>query len=57
MDEELKEKTKKTAHMLFRTLKGGTGFELWQKFDKELVWCLRSSPHISRRPVPGSTPL
>jgi len=23
--------------MLFHTLKGGTGFELWKKFDKELA--------------------
>lgn len=37
MDEELREKTKKTAEMLFHTLKGGTGFELWKKFDKELA--------------------
>ena len=37
MDEALKEKTKKTAHMLFHTLKGGTGFETWKKFDKELA--------------------
>ncbi len=37
MDEDLREKTKKTAEMLFHTLKGGTGFELWKKFDKELA--------------------
>jgi 4-carboxymuconolactone decarboxylase len=37
MDDDLKEKTKKTAAMLFHTLKGGTGFELWKKFDKELA--------------------
>ncbi|MBI4588836.1 MAG: carboxymuconolactone decarboxylase family protein [Candidatus Rokubacteria bacterium] len=37
MDEELREKTKKTAEMLFHTLKGGTGFELWKKFDKNLA--------------------
>ena len=37
MDEALKEKTKKTATMLFHTLKGGTGFEDWKKIDKELA--------------------
>ncbi len=37
MDDELKDKTKKTAARLFGTLKGGTGFELWKKFDKELA--------------------
>ncbi|MBI2152281.1 MAG: carboxymuconolactone decarboxylase family protein [Candidatus Rokubacteria bacterium] len=37
MDEALKQKTKKTAEMLFHTLKGGTGFELWKKFDKDLA--------------------
>ena len=37
MDEALKEKTKKTAKMLFHTLKGGVGFEDWKKFDKELA--------------------
>ena len=37
MDEQLKDKTRKTAQMLFHTLKGGTGFETWKKFDKELA--------------------
>src|SRR5436189_4486045 len=37
MDEALREKTKKTATMLFHTLKGGTGFEDWKKFDKDLA--------------------
>src|SRR5258708_13417739 len=37
MDEALREKTKKTATMLFHTLKGGTGFEDWKKIDKELA--------------------
>src|SRR2546430_5783426 len=38
MDEQtLKERTKRTAQMLFHTLKGGTGFELWKKFDKRLA--------------------
>ena len=38
MDERtLKERTKRTAQMLFHTLKSGTGFELWKKFDKDLA--------------------
>ena len=37
MDEARKEKTRKTAQMLFHTLKGGTGFETWKKFDKDLA--------------------
>ncbi len=37
MTDELRETTKKTAAMLFHTLRGGTGFELWKKFDKELA--------------------
>ena len=37
MDEALKEKTKKTAAMLFHTVKGGVGFEDWKKIDKELA--------------------
>ena len=37
MDEALKEKTRKTAHMLFHTMKGGVGFETWKKLDKELA--------------------
>ena len=37
MDEALRETTKKTARMLFHTLKGGTGFETWKRFDKELA--------------------
>ena len=37
MDESLKEKTKQTARMLFHTLGGGTGFETWKKFDKDLA--------------------
>jgi 4-carboxymuconolactone decarboxylase len=37
MDEQLKEKTKKTARMLFHAIQGGTGFETWKKFDKELA--------------------
>src|SRR5215475_2395431 len=37
MDQALREKTKKTAQMLFHTIKGGTGFETWKKFDKDLA--------------------
>ncbi|OGK76778.1 MAG: hypothetical protein A2X52_22155 [Candidatus Rokubacteria bacterium GWC2_70_16] len=37
MDEALRETTKKTAEMLFHTLKGGVGFETWKKFDKGLA--------------------
>src|SRR6188474_1761112 len=37
MDESLREKTKQTARMLFHTLEGGTGFETWKKFDKDLA--------------------
>ncbi len=37
MSEDLRETTKKTAAMLFHTLKGGVGFELWKQFDKELA--------------------
>src|SRR5712692_8577290 len=37
MNEALKEKTRRTARMLFHTLKNGTGFETWKKFDKDLA--------------------
>ena len=36
-DTELRERTKHTAAMLFHTLKGGSGFETWRKFDRELA--------------------
>ena len=36
-DAELKARTKRTSQMLFHTLKGGAGFELWKKFDKGLA--------------------
>jgi 4-carboxymuconolactone decarboxylase len=36
-NDELRERTKRTAQKLFHTLKGGTGFETWKKFDKELA--------------------
>ena len=32
MDEALKDKTRKTAQMLFHTIKGGVGFDTWKKF-------------------------
>jgi alkylhydroperoxidase/carboxymuconolactone decarboxylase family protein YurZ len=34
---DLRETTKRTAAMLFHTLRGGTGFELWKKFDRHLA--------------------
>jgi alkylhydroperoxidase/carboxymuconolactone decarboxylase family protein YurZ len=38
MDErELKERTRRTAGMLFHSLKGGVGFETWKRFDRELA--------------------
>ena len=38
MDEkELKERTKKTARMLFHTLPSGAGYDLWKRFDPELA--------------------
>jgi 4-carboxymuconolactone decarboxylase len=37
MDQALRETTKNTARMLFHTLEGGTGFENWKKFDKDLA--------------------
>jgi 4-carboxymuconolactone decarboxylase len=37
MSDDLRERTKRTAAMLFRTLRTGTGFELWKKFDRELA--------------------
>ena len=36
-DAELKARTKRTSQMLFHTLSGGSGFELWKKFDKGLA--------------------
>jgi hypothetical protein len=36
-DEALKEKTRQTAQLLFHSLKGGTGYETWKKFDRELA--------------------
>ena len=36
-DTDLKERTRRTAQKLFHSLKGGTGFETWKKFDKDLA--------------------
>jgi 4-carboxymuconolactone decarboxylase len=36
-DAALREQTRKTARMLFHTLKSGTGFEMWKKFDAQLA--------------------
>jgi 4-carboxymuconolactone decarboxylase len=36
-DEAIKERTRKTAEMLFHSIKGGTGYETWKKFDRELA--------------------
>ena len=32
-----RELTRRTARMLFHTLKGGTGFDTWRRFDRELA--------------------
>src|SRR4029450_4408688 len=37
MSDDLRETTRRTAARLFHTLPGGTGFELWKAFDKELA--------------------
>jgi 4-carboxymuconolactone decarboxylase len=36
-DAELRERTRQTAQKLFHSLKGGTGFDTWKKFDKDLA--------------------
>ena len=36
-DSDLRELTKRTAQKLFHSLKGGTGFDTWKKFDKDLA--------------------
>lgn len=36
-DPELRERTKRTARMLFHSLEGGAGFETWKRFDKGLA--------------------
>ena len=37
MDEQLRETTRRTAARLFHTLPGGTTFDLWKAFDKDLA--------------------
>jgi 4-carboxymuconolactone decarboxylase len=37
VSDDLRETTKRTAARLFHTLRSGTGFDLWKKFDKELA--------------------
>jgi 4-carboxymuconolactone decarboxylase len=36
-DPELRARTRATARMLFHSLPGGTGFETWKKFDRDLA--------------------
>ena len=36
-DAELRQRTKDTAQKLFHTVKGGTDFATWKKFDKNLA--------------------
>jgi 4-carboxymuconolactone decarboxylase len=36
-DADLRERTKRTARMLFHSLKGGAGFDTWKRFDKGLA--------------------
>ena len=36
-DADLRARTKQTSQKLFHTLKGGSGFEMWKKFDKGLA--------------------
>src|SRR4029077_14272787 len=37
MDDALKETTRRTARMLFHSIKNGVGFDTWRKFDKDLA--------------------
>ena len=38
MDEAaLREQTKKMSRLLFHTVEGGAGYELWKRFDRELA--------------------
>src|SRR4026208_2371986 len=37
MDDALKETTRKTARLLFHSIKRGVGFETWKKFDRDLA--------------------
>jgi 4-carboxymuconolactone decarboxylase len=36
-DAERRERTRRTARMLFHTLEGGTGFDTWKRFDRGLA--------------------
>ena len=36
-DADLKERTKRTARMLFHSLKEGVGYDTWKKFDRHLA--------------------
>jgi 4-carboxymuconolactone decarboxylase len=36
-DAELRDLTRRTAQKLFHSLKGGTGFDTWKRFDKDLA--------------------
>jgi 4-carboxymuconolactone decarboxylase len=36
-DADLRERTRRTAQTLFHSLPGGTGYDTWRKFDKELA--------------------
>jgi len=36
-DADLKERTKRTARMLFHSLKEGVGYDTWKKFDRTLA--------------------
>jgi len=36
-DAELRERTKRTARMLFHSITGGVGYEMWRKFDRGLA--------------------
>lgn len=36
-DAELKERTRRTAAMLFHSVNGGVGFDTWKKFDRALA--------------------
>ena len=37
MDDALKETTRRTARMLFHSIKSGVGYETWKKFDRDLA--------------------
>jgi 4-carboxymuconolactone decarboxylase len=36
-DKQLRDLTRATARKLFHSLEGGTGFDTWKKFDKDLA--------------------